>query len=271
LYWIGYIIAFLAAFVVGWLVPLIVVAITLPLFQIIYIIKPLISTILMILIGVMMVYYSYSINRESWWQAILWGFLWGLGVLAAALGVFHWYSLFIAGLLFVFLLIPGLVDHRWINLLRWYAVGEIGFTLLFLWGQEYNLPGTSLVTVLFLLVIASVVGVGSYRPFEVRRISRRIAAMATILAVLLLLSNPVLYLAVKVSDSPIGRWYHIITLRYERMEIGERAKTESLRQLQKEIEKAHKARLEKAAQQIYNLPLSPQEWEDLGIPRQVDP
>jgi hypothetical protein len=209
--------------------------------------------------------------------------LWWLGALTAALGVFHWYSLFIAGILVVFLLIPGVVDSRWINLLRWYAVGEIGFTLLFLWGQEYNLPGTSLVTALLLLVIATLVGAGAYRPFEARRFRRRAASFVTIAVVLLLLWNPVLHPAVKwienaavqvgqtISDSPIGRWYHIITLRWERLEIGERAKTESLRQLQPNLIGAHKARLEKATQQIYNLPLAPQEWEDLGIPRQADP
>jgi hypothetical protein len=281
MYWIGYILAFLAAIVVWWGLPLIVVAISLPLLQILYILQPLVAAILMILLGALLVY--YSLYRRVWWYVFLWGLLWWLGALAAVLGVFHWYSLFIAGILAVFLLIPGAVYHRWVNLLRWYAVAEISFTFLFLWGQEYNLPGTSLVTVVLLIITAVLVGNGAYRPFETRRLRRRIAAIATIAAFLLLLWNPVLHPAVKwignaavqvgqtISDSPIGRWYHIITLRWERMEIGERAKTESLRQLQPNLIEAHKARLEKATQQIYNLPLAPEEWEDLGIPRQADP
>jgi hypothetical protein len=281
MYWIGYILAFLATIVVGWALPLIGVAIVLPLLQIFYILQPLVAAILMILLGTLL--FSYSLYRRAWWQVFLWGFLWWLGALAAALGVFHWYSLFISGILVVFLLIPGVVNPRWVNLLRWYAIGEIGFTLLFLWGQEYNLSGTSLVTASLLLVIASLVGVGAYRPFETRRLRRRIASIATIAAVLIILWNPVLHPAVKwignavgqmsqaIPDSPIGRWYRVVTLRWERLEIGERAKTEAFRQLQPTLIGAHKARWEKATQQIYNLPLAPQEWEDLGIPRQADP
>jgi hypothetical protein len=107
--------------------------------------------------------------------------------------------------------------------------------------------------------------------------------MATIAAVLLLLWNPVLHPTVKwvgnavgqmsqtISDSPIGRWYRVVTLRWERLEMGERAKTEALRQLQPNLTGAHKVRLENATQQIYKLPLAPQEWEELSIPRQADP
>jgi hypothetical protein len=74
-----------------------------------------------------------------------------------------------------------------------------------------------------------------------------------------------------VAASPIGRWYHVLTLKSERLELAEEAKTNSLRQLQESLTEAHRARWEKAINEIPDLPLTPDEFEDLGIPKQAEP
>jgi hypothetical protein len=281
MYWVGLLLAYLATIVVEWGLPLIGVALAMPLLQIVYTLQPLVAAGLMMIVGVLLVY--YSIRLHAWWQAVVWGALWGMGVLAAGLGVFHWYSLLIEAILLIVLLIPGIVAPRWIQLLRWFAVGELGLSLLLIWGQGAKVPGVILVLSLLLLVLAGLVGSGTYRPFEARRLRRRLATLAVLAAIALILWKPVLQptgnwlgqatgsLVQTVAASPIGRWYHVLTLKSERLELAEEAKTNGLRQLQESLTDAHRARWEKAINEIPDLPLNPDELEDLGIPQQADP
>ncbi len=281
MYWVGLLLAYLSTIVVEWGIPLIGVALAMPLLQIVYTIQPLVAAGLMLVVGVLLVY--YSIRLHAWWQAVVWGALWGIGVLTAGLGVFYWYSLLIEAILVIVLLIPGIVAPRWIQLLRWFVVGELGLSLLLIWGQGTKVPGVTLVLSLLLLVLAVLVGSGTYRPFEVRRLRRRASTLAIIGAIALFLWQPILIPAshwlgdtaeeiVKaVATSPIGRWYHVLTLKSERLELAEEAKTNGLRQLQESLTEAHRARWEKAINEIPDLPLTPDEFEDLGIPQQADP
>jgi hypothetical protein len=281
MYWVGLLLAYLATIVVEWGLPLIGVALAMPLLQIVYTLQPLVAAGLMMIVGVLLVY--YSIRLHAWWQAVVWGALWGMGVLAAGLGVFHWYSLLIEAILVIVLLIPGIVAPRWIQLLRWFAAGELALTLVLLWGQGQGVPGSVLVTALLLLALATLLGIEAYRPFETRRLRRRFATIATLAAILLLLWQPLIIPAANwavqaaqdvgqaVSTSPIGRWYHVLTLKSERLELAEEAKTNGLRQLQESLTDAHRARWEKAINEIPDLPLTPDELEDLGIPQQADP
>ena len=281
MYWVGYILALLAAIAVGWVLPLVGVALMLPLLQLVYTLQPWVAAGLMLCLTGLLVY--YSITRQAWWQAVLWGALWGLGALTALAGWFNWYALFIEVILIIILLVPGIVAPAWVSLLRWFAAGEMLLTLVLLWGQGAGLPGVTLVMALLLLALATLLGLGAYRPFEARRIRRRLAGLVTAAAVLLILWQPVVLPAghwleqaagsvgQAVAVSPVGRWYRATAFQWERRELGEAAKTEALRQLQPTLTEAHKARWEKVTQQIPKLPLAPREWEDLGIPRQADP
>ena len=281
MYWLGYLLAFLAAIAVGWVLPLVGVALVLPLLQVVFVLNPWVAAGLMGLLGGLLVY--YSLTHQAYWQGIFWGALWGMGALTAVAGVFHWYALFLECVLVVLLIIPGIIVPTWVHLLRWYATGEIALTLLLIWGQGVGLPGTVLVMALLLIGLATLLGLGAYRPFEARRMRRRLAGLAAAAAVLLLLWQPVLIPAASwlgqiaqaagqfISDSPLGRWYHIASLRVERREIGEAAKTAALQGLQGSLTEAHRRRWEKAVGQIPELPLSAGEWGDLGIPRDADP
>jgi hypothetical protein len=271
MYLVGYLFAYLATIVVGWALPLVGVAIVLPLMQILYTLQPWAVAGVMGFLGALLV--VYSIQRGAYWQAFVWGLLWGAGAIAATFGWFHWYALIVEGLVLVVLLIPGLVAPQWANLLRWYATGELLLTILLLWGQ--GVPGATLVLGLLLLGIAALVGAGAYRPFEARRMRRRLAGLAILAAALLILWQPVVLPASQwlgqaagqaLSSSPLARWYRTVSLRWERQELGERAKTEALRQLQGPLTEAHKARWERNIQQIPGLPLTSGEWGDLGIP-----
>jgi hypothetical protein len=281
MWWPGYILALLAAIAVGWVVPLVGAGVLLPLLQIVYTLNPWVATGMMAMLGGLLVY--YSISRQAWWQAAFWATIWGMGAVAAIAGVFHWYALLLEVVVLVILLVPGVVAPGWLQILRWFAAGELGLTLLFLWGQGQAVPGIVLVTAVLLLSLSALVGSGAYRPYESRRMRRRLATMAAVAAVVLLLWQPVIQPAASwleqagqafvraVSTSPLGRWYRVASLRAERAELGERAKTQALRELQGRLEEAHKARWEKATQQIPNLPLAANEWGDLGVPREADP
>jgi hypothetical protein len=281
MYYVGYLLALLATIVVGWALPIVGVAILLPLLQVVYTLQPLMAAGLMIFLGGLLVWYSAT--RQAWWQAVLWGALWGLGVITAGLGVFHWYALILESVLVIVLLIPGLVAPGWANVLRWFAAGELVLTLFLLWGQGRAIPGQVLVFVLLLLVLASLVGAGAFRPFEARRLRRRVAGLATLAAVVLVLWQPVVVPTASwlgqaaqasgqaVATSPLARWYRVTALRWERRELGEAAKTAALRKLKVPLTDAHKRRWEKAIGEISGLPLAPGEWGDLGIPREADP
>ena len=273
--------AWLGAIVVWWLVPLVAVAVLLPLMQILAALNPWAAALLMVLLGALVAWYLYSHGAP--WQAIIWAVVWGVGALAAIVGVFNWYALFIESILIILLLVPGVVVPAWAHLLRWFAAGEIGLSLLLIWGQGQGLPGHILVTALLLLSLSVLVGAGAYRPFEARRMRRRLAGLATVAAVALLIWQPVLMpvaswlgqaagqVGQAVVASPLGRWYRVATLHWERRELGETAKTAALRQLQSALTASHRKRWEKAVGQIPELPLSAGEWGDLGIPRDADP
>jgi hypothetical protein len=270
MYYVGYLLALLATVVAGWALPLVGVALVLPLLQLIYVLQPWVAAGVMCVLGALLV--GYSATRQAWWQGIFWGVLWFGGAVAAITGVFHWYALLLEGVVLVILLVPGVVAPGWVGLLRWYAAGELALSLVLLWGRGVGLPGATLVLGLLLLGIAVLVGAGAYRPFEARRMRRRLAGLAVLAAALLILWQPVVlpasqWLGQAVAVSPVGRWYRATALQWERRELGERAKTQALRELQGPLTDAHKARWERDIQQIPNLPLGQREWQELGIPR----
>jgi hypothetical protein len=281
MYWPLYFLGGLYTIAVEWAVPILGVTLLLPLLQIVFTLQPLVAAGVMGLLGGLLVY--YCIHHGLHWQALLWELLCGLGALTAALGVFHWYALFVESVLVILLLVPGIVAPGWLQILRWYATGELALTVLLIWGQEVGLPGVTLVMDLLLLALATLLGLGAYRPFETRRLRRRFATMATLAAILLLLWQPLIIPAANwagqaaqtagqavgqaVATSPIGRWYHVAALQAERLELGERAKTEALRELQGSLTDAHKRRWEKGISQVPQIPLTGEEWRDLGVPR----
>jgi hypothetical protein len=236
----------------------------LPLLQLVFTLNSGVAAILMVLLGGLLVY--YSIHRQAYLEAIIWGALWGMGAMAAIFGVFHWYALIVEGLVLVVLLTPWIVVPEWAGILRWFAIGELALTLLLLWGQGQGVPGVTLVTAVLLMALAGLIGAGAYRPFEIRENRRRLAKLVAFMAILLLLLQPVIRPFGELIASPVVSLAQVVSLRVERWKIGEEVKTRALRELQRPLTEAHKARWEKAIQQIHSLPLTPREWEDLGIP-----
>jgi hypothetical protein len=281
MFWVGYLLAFLATTVVGWAVPIVGVALLLPFFQLICILNPWVAMVLMILLVSLLV--GHLLYRQAYWQAIFWGALLLMGALTAGMGVFHWYGLFVETVLVILLLAPGIVAPWLVNILRWFAIGELVLTLVFFWGQTQVVPGTTLIIALLLLILSLLVGIGAYRPFEARRIRRRLVGWAVTAAILMLIWQPFLRQVVQwvgdtaqivtratlevISNSPVGRWYHIIDLRVERQELGEASKTEALRQLRPQLDESHRQRWEKDINQIPTVPLVGNEWGNLGVPR----
>ena len=274
---VGYAIAYLAAIVIGWAVPLLGVALLLLPLQFVFLLQPFLAAgVQVVLAGLLM---WYSLNRSAIWQAIAWGLLWGIGAFTAVLGKFHWYVLIIEAVLLVVLAIPGVVDRRWLNALRWFAIGEITFALILLYQREVGVSVVAVVTAVLLGMFATFIGTGTFRPFEARRFRRQVATFAILAAVALLFWQPVILpvtgvvstalrsTAEGISTSPVWRWYTVVSLQAERREIGERTKTEALRQSQDQLTDAHRQRWEKAVEEIPNFPLAPNEWEELGVPR----
>jgi len=282
---LGLLLSYLATIVVSWVVPLLVVALSLPLLQFVFLLQPFVAAVVMV--GLAGLFVWCSLRREATWQAVTWSLLWGVGAITAILGIFLWYSLIIECVLLMVLVIPGVVTRRWLSALRWLAIIEICLTLLFLWCQHYDIPMGMVVVAILLFIFASLVGLGALRPFEVRRLRRRVATIAFIGAVGLLLWHPVVIpttgvvstffktgaerISKNVSTSPVISWYTVWSLRSERRVLTEQAKTQALIQLKDTLVDYHKERLKKGISQIPSLPLAPREWEELSIPREVDP
>jgi hypothetical protein len=273
--------AWVAAVVVWWLVPVVALLVLMPIFQLLAALNPWAAAVVMVLLGFLVAWYFATHGAHI--QALTWAVIWGMGGVMALAGWLNWYALFVESVLLIILLVPGLVVPAWSGLLRWFAVGELALTLLLLWGRGAGLPGPTLVFALLLLALAVLLGAGAFRPYEARRLRRRAATLATAAAVAMLLWQPVVLPVAwwlgqaaqatgqAISESPAGRWYRILALRAERKELGEASKTEAIRQLQGPLTDAHRRRWEKGISQVPNLPLAPQEWEDLGIPQQADP
>jgi hypothetical protein len=190
MYGIGYLLAFLAAVAVGWVVPIVGVALVLPMLQVVFVLNQWVAIALMVLSGASLMW--YAVKKLELWQNIIWGALWTSGVVCAWLGVFHWYALIVSLIVLIILLIPGIVVRGWVDILRWYAIGELLLTLTFLFGQRAHIPGTIVVSAILLLALACLISAGVYRPFEVRRMKRRLATIATLTAILLFFWQPII-------------------------------------------------------------------------------
>ena len=275
---LGYLLAYVATVVVSWALPLIGIGLIIFILQVLAFFQPIIAVVLMVLLGIFTV--LYSLRRDALWQGVLWSILWGIGIFSVFLGWFQYYALLLETIVFFILFIPGVITQEWATILRWFVIGELILTAFLIWGK---VNGVMLLFVMILVVLSILLGAGSFRPYEVRRIRRRLASLAIISAIFILLWQPIISPSINsnsgliffarnfISSSPVGRFYNLVSLYLERKEIGERAKTEALHQLEDQLTSSHCQRWERGIQQIPTLPLSREEWEDLGIPQESDP
>jgi hypothetical protein len=189
-YWVGYPLCFLATVVEGWLMPFFGLAIVLPFLLVIFALQPIAAAMVMIVIGGLVVW--YLLDRESYWKAIVWGVVWLLGALAAVAGVLQWYALLLSGMLAVLLFIPGVVVSAWQDVLRLILAGDILLCLSYIWGSTLGISPAVAVTAGMLVLVAIFISIGTYRPFEVRRLQRSLAIFLAFAAVVLFLWRPVM-------------------------------------------------------------------------------
>jgi hypothetical protein len=189
-YWIGYSLAYLATSVLYWLTPLLVLAIVLPLVLLIFALQPIAAAMVMIVIGGLVVW--YLLDRESYWEAIVWGAVWLLGALAAVAGVLQWCALLLSGMLALLTFIPGVFAPWWLDVFRPILAGDILLCLSYIWGPTLGISPAVAVTAYMLVLVAIFISIGTYRPFEVRRLQRSLAIFFAFAAVVLFLWRPVM-------------------------------------------------------------------------------
>ncbi len=225
--------------------------------------------------------------RHQWVGVVFWLLTLGSGAAAAGFGAGSlaiWglvMGILTAGVLFA---IPAAFSLSIRSALRMLLVIQLVLSLALVAREMgWVIGGWAAFTALILLGLSAVTATGSYRPYEIRRAQRLLSRWAMVAALALLLWQPVIIPTVhwlnatgqwfteKVVSSPLGSWYSVIASRAERMKIGEAAKTAALRDLQKLLADAHRQRWEKGIQQIPSLPLTTEEWGNLGIPREADP
>lgn len=170
----------------------------------------------------------------------------------------------------IFLIIPSVVwvslRPIWMNIL----IVQIGISLAQLIKYQLSLSPVIVMTALLLFVASWLIGSGAYRPYEVRAARRSLSTLAMWAALLVILWQPVIVPAARgvgevVASSPIGNLYRVLELRTRRVVLGEEAKTSSLTELKNEFRGAHRARWEKGIEKIPSIPLSSQEWDELGV------
>jgi len=213
--------AYLAFAMMGWLIPLLEPAIALPLLLLIFALHPIVAALVMIAIGSLQVW--YGVSREIYWHAIAWGATWFLGAIAAVAGVFQWYALLVGGILGISLVVPGVVVPAWHDVLWPIVAVDLLLSLYHIWGPALGISPAVAATAATLMLIAVLVGVGAYQPFEIRRFRRSLAIFLAFAGAALLLWRPVVVPAAQlvtsmvrstaqlaiqvVSDSPLGKWY----------------------------------------------------------------
>jgi hypothetical protein len=200
-YFIGYPNAFLTAIIMWWLIPLWEPAIALPLLLLIFALHPIVAALVMIAIGSLQVW--YGISREIYWHAIARGATWFLGAIAAVAGVFQWYALLVGGISGISLFVPGVVAPAWHDVLRPIVAVDLLLSLCHIWGPALGISPTVAVTAATLMLIAVLVGVGAYRPFEIRRFRRSLAILLAFAGATLLLWRPVVVPAAQLVTSMV--------------------------------------------------------------------
>jgi hypothetical protein len=275
---IAAIVGLLADLIVYWAVPIIGAALFSAVSAIIIAVNPLVGAAVVIIIAAILV--AYCLREGAVWQAVMWGslllpygvmaiispywaVLWGLGISLLALGV---------------LTIPGAVlpHGRGILTAALIAVIVLHTVLSFtVWSG-----GVIFLVVIGLLAVAA----GSFlfsrgaRPWEIRRVQRSTGRMTATVGLILIIvgllaprfSMPKLNISL---PRPLVSAWEVIANHAEaafesskRSLLGERAKTEALESLKEDLRHQHRERWDKNIRNIPNAPLSPREWQELGVP-----
>ena len=187
---IGYLLGYLSGLTVSWFIPLFGLVIMLPLFQLIYTLQPIISVLLIIFFGFLLIWWEFSHN--SFWQGILWFILWFLAIVSIIFNVFHIYAIIIEMIVIILLFIPGLVVKEWVEFIRWFAVGEIIFSLILLTGSLLIIPKILLLVSILFFLASFLIGTGAYRPYEIRRMRRLISRWFMMIGLVILFWEPII-------------------------------------------------------------------------------
>lgn len=267
------ILGLVADVVVGWLVPLVGIAILMPVMGIIIAANPTVGGVITAVLTAVISF--YHIRNRMWWQlGVIGGILVPLIIMTifAPAGAILW-TFFVQsialGLLFI---VPGAVlpsARRIIS--TWLIVGVIITTVL---TGVVRTGGEVLLALLGLIAIggAAMFLSRAARPWEIRRTQRRVgrllAALGIALVMVGLIYNWRPTIAVTEPPQAFKDAWVIISAPLHRRAMAEEQKTIALDELKEELLDAHWERFRSAFEEMKLLPLTEEEWEELGIPRQ---
>jgi len=190
-----------------------------------------------------------------------WSILWGLGINLLALGVL---CLIPGSVLpstrgpLTAAILAATVFHAVLSFTVW-SQGMVFFTAI-------GLLAVAMGTLLFSRVA---------RPWEIRRAQRsagRLIILTGIILIILGLIIPRISMTNISAHRPLVSVWETLSnhaetmaLYSKRVLLGERAKTNALSELESQLQQAHKARWQRAVQQISDVPLTTRELQELGI------
>lgn len=269
------IVGLVADVVVGWLVPLVGIAILMPVMGIIIAANQTVGSVITAVLTAVIAY--HHIRNRMWWQlGVIGGILVPLIILAifAPAGAILW-TFFIQsialGLLF---LVPGAIIPSARRVITAWLIGGIILTTVLT--GVVRTGGEVLFAFLGLIALggAAIFFSRAARPWEIRRAQRRVGRLLAALGIALifvgLLYNWRPTIAVPEPPQAFKDAWVVISAPLHRRAVAEEQKTKALSELADDLRKAHWDRFFWSIRKIPSFPLTEEEWEELGIPKQVE-
>lgn len=269
-------IGLLADFIIGWLIPLVVGATLMPVLSILIAANPVLGGV--VTSGILILLAYHHIHHRMWWQLIVIG---GIFLPLITLVIFtpQWailWTFFVQSIALVLLLIiPGaIIPAARRIIISWLVIGAV-ITLVL--SVVIITGGRVFPTILGLIALGcgTVLLSRAARPWEIRRTQRRAGNLLTALGIALvflgLLYNWRPKIVVPEPPQVFKDTWVVISAPIHRRAVTEEQKTKALEGLSSELISSHRQRWETGIKQIPTLPLSGEEWNELGVPREVDP
>lgn len=267
------ILGLVADVMVGWLVPLVGIAILMPVMGIIIAANQTVGSVITAVLTAVIAY--HHIRNRMWWQlGVIGGILVPLIIMTifapstAILWTFFIQSIAL-GLLF---LVPGAIIPSARRVITAWLIGGIILTTVLT--GVVRTGGEIVLALLGLIALggAAVFFSRAARPWEVRRTQRRVGRLLAALGIALIFVG-LLYNwrpTINITPQAFKDAWGVIFAPIHRRAMAEEQKTIALDELKEELLDAHWERFRSAFEEMKLLPLTEEEWEELGIPRQVE-